>query len=43
VLDVSNNSLTGSVPAPASSNPVMLELRLGQNRLSGPVADSVRG
>lgn len=41
VLDLSNNSLTGSVPAAASSNPVMRELRLGQNKLSGPVSDSL--
>jgi hypothetical protein len=35
VLDLSNNRLSGSVPAPPGSNPVMRELLLGGNQLTG--------
>jgi hypothetical protein len=41
LLDLSNNSLSGSIPTPPSSNPVMRELLLGGNSLSGPVNASL--
>jgi hypothetical protein len=36
-LDLSNNRLSGNVPAPPGSNPVMRELLLGGNQLTGPL------
>lgn len=41
VLDLSSNKLTGSVPTPTESNPVLRELLLGGNKLSGSVNNSL--
>lgn len=41
LLDLSSNQLTGSLPAPPSDNPVLRELLLDGNKLSGPINASL--
>lgn len=41
-LDVSSNRLSGSLPPPAGgSNPLLRELQLSNNSLSGPIDTSL--